>query len=610
MIIQIPLQKEAAMNIQDNIQEKIRDSGSVMLRKLVFRLLPIQILTIGVGMLNGMISSYFATNFLGVDAMSAVGVYWPVSMLVGAVSIILTGGCSILCGRYLGQNDQEKLQENFSTSLLLAAVIAVIFIVSLVIMGAFNLTGFLVTDEAVRPLFNQYLLGQAFGVLPLMLGNQMPVYLLTEHKEKLSVYASIVYAVSSLVLNFLLVGVLHLGIFGLALASSVGLWILFAVQAQYFFTGSAHLKIKFRLAKAAEMLIILSIGLPGALSNLCQSARGLIVNKLIEAYVGSDGVSAFAAANNMLAIFWAVPLGMVAVSRMLIGVSIGEEDRQTLTDLFRIMFRRFVPIQCLLSIVLSALAVPLTLIFFKDPSEPVYDMTVWAFRLLPLCMPFSVICMHFIAYAQASGKNFLVNLLSVLDGVVCVAGFTALLIRSIGMNSAYIANILNGVVTDLTVLVYSIFMNRRFPKTMDELMVIPEDFGAPAEDRLDLSVREMHEVVTISRQVQDFCLGKGIDERRSYLSGLVLEEMAGNIVDHGYTKDKKSHTIDVRVVYKNDDIILRIKDDCVPFDPGTQKELRDPSDPAKNIGIRMIYQIARDIQYQNMMGINVLQMRI
>ncbi|MBO5521251.1 MAG: ATP-binding protein, partial [Eubacterium sp.] len=87
-------------------------------------------------------------------------------------------------------------------------------------------------------------------------------------------------------------------------------------------------------------------------------------------------------------------------------------------------------------------------------------------------------------------------------------------------------------------------------------------------------------------------------------------EMAGNIVDHGYTKDKKSHTIDVRVVYKNDDIILRIKDDCVPFDPGTRSQLKDPSDPAKNIGIRMVYQIARDIQYQNMMGINVLQMRI
>ena len=74
--------------------------------------------------------------------------------------------------------------------------------------------------------------------------------------------------------------------------------------------------------------------------------------------------------------------------------------------------------------------------------------------------------------------------------------------------------------------------------------------------------------------------------------------------------DKKDHTIDVRVVYKNDDVILRIKDDCVPFDPGTRSQLKDPSDPAKNIGIRMVYQIARDIQYQNMMGINVLQMRI
>ena len=102
--------------------------------------------------------------------------------------------------------------------------------------------------------------------------------------------------------------------------------------------------------------------------------------------------------------------------------------------------------------------------------------------------------------------------------------------------SAYIANILNGVLTNVVVLVYSIAQNRHFPRTMDELMVIPADFGASEENRLDLSVKEMSEVVTISRQVQDFCLGRGIDERRSYLAGLTLEEMAGNIVDHGYTK--------------------------------------------------------------------------
>ncbi|MBQ9642540.1 MAG: ATP-binding protein, partial [Lachnospiraceae bacterium] len=509
-----------------------------------------------------------------------------------------------------GQNNQEKLQHNFSTSVVLAMIISLVFIAAMVLLSLADLTGFLVKDPNVRPLFNLYMLCLSIGVLPQLLGTLMPVYLLTEHKEQLSLYAGAAYLVCSLVLNALLVGVLKLGIVGLALASSIGLWVLLAIQLQYFLLGKSHLKIRPGFSQAGEMLLILSIGFPGALSNLCQALRGLIVNHLLEAHVGSDAVSAFAAANNLLAIFWAIPLGMVAVSRMLVGVSIGEEDRQTLTDLFRILFRRFVPILCVIGALLSLLAVPLTMIFFRNPAEPVFDMTVWALRLLPICLPFGAVCMHFVCYAQASGKNFLVNLLSVLDGVVFVAGFTALLIGAFAEKSAYIANILNGVLTNVVVLVYSIAQNRHFPRTMDELMVIPADFGASEENRLDLSVKEMSEVVTISRQVQEFCLGRGIDERRSYLAGLTMEEMAGNIVDHGYTKDKKDHTIDVRVVYKDDDVILRIKDDCVPFDPGTRSQLKDPSDPAKNIGIRMVYQIARDIQYQNMMGINVLQMRI
>ncbi len=46
--------------------------------------------------------------------------------------------------------------------------------------------------------------------------------------------------------------------------------------------------------------------------------------------------------------------------------------------------------------------------------------------------------------------------------------------------------------------------------------------------------------------------------------------MAGNVVEHGFTKDKKRHAIDLRVTVKDSDVILRIKDDCVPFDPGTR----------------------------------------
>ena len=58
------------------------------------------------------------------------------------------------------------------------------------------------------------------------------------------------------------------------------------------------------------------------------------------------------------------------------------------------------------------------------------------------------------------------------------------------------------------------------------------------------------------------------------------------------------------------DVILRIRDDCLPFNPGDRKELLDSGDALKNVGIRIVYRIARDIDYQNIMGLNVLTIRI
>lgn len=192
----------------------------------------------------------------------------------------------------------------------------------------------------------------------------------------------------------------------------------------------------------------------------------------------------------------------------------------------------------------------------------------------------------------------------------CVAGFTALLIRRTGMNSVYIANVLNGVTCAVFILAYACLANKRFPTNMEQLMVIPNTFGAEPEARLDISVQNMDEVLTVSKRVGEFCRRRGIDSRRGYMASLCMEEMAGNIVEHGFTKDHKRHSIDIRVVHKDDDVILRIRDDCVPFNPRERKALTDPHDILKNAGIRIVYQIAKSVEYQNLLGLNVLTIRI
>ena len=576
----------------------------------MFKLLPTQILLAAVGSINAIVSSIFASNYVGVGAMGAVGIYAPIGMLITSISTILVGGCVILCGEYMGKNRRDRMQNVFSLNLLWSLLISAVFIALFLLLGSFDLTGFLTRDPAVRPLFNRYLLGQAIGVIPLMLGSSFAAFLSLENKAKRTLIASVAYSAANLVLCYLFIQRLRMEAFGLALASALGMWVFLGVQAPFFLSGKSQMRIRVSDLSWGESGAILRIGLPGAASNVYQTARGLIVNRLLELFVGTVGISAFAGANSIMGLFWAVPAGMLAVSRLMISVSVGEEDRQTLTDVMRVMFRRYLPLQCGVSALIILCAVPLTRILFRDTAEPVYMMTVWGLRILPLCMPLTIICMHFTCYGQASGKQGLVHVLALLDGVVSVAAFTALLIRSLGMNSVYVANVLNGVVTTLVVVGYACLKNRRIPRNMEELMVVPANFGAPESERMDLSVRSMEEVVSISARVQSFCLSKGIDARRAYLAGLSLEEMAGNIVDHGFTKDKKPHAIDVRVVHKDDDVILRIKDDCVPFDPGMRRQLGEGDDLSKNIGIRMVFKIARDLQYQNILGLNVLTIRI
>ena len=114
---------------------KARDGGMKLLSKLMFRLLPIQILLAAVGAVNGIVSSFFASNYVGIDAMSAVGLYSPINMLINALSTMLQGGSVILCGKAMEQNQREKLQNVFSLDLAISSLIAAAFAGLFLVLG-------------------------------------------------------------------------------------------------------------------------------------------------------------------------------------------------------------------------------------------------------------------------------------------------------------------------------------------------------------------------------------------------------------------------------------------------------------------------------------------
>lgn len=579
-----------------------------LLTGLYFRLLPYQILLIVITAVNGIVDTLYASNVIGTSAMSAIGLFGPINLFLYVVSIILVSGSQILYGRYV-TTKREQLPALFTVDLTIALGVSLLTTAVLVLAAATGLTRLLVSQQPDLTMLNQYILGQAVGILPLVMGQQLFAFLSLQNQTRRTMIASIACFLSKVVFDHLLIVVFRMGTFGLGLGSALSNWAFFGIQAVYYLREQSELRFSLRLWQRGEGAQIVKLGYPGAIARFGEMIRVLIVNFLILKYVGSVGISSFSASNSLLAIVWAVPFGMAAVCRMLFSISFGEEDRRSLVNTMKITMTKGMLLMCAIVALLVLLAEPLTRLFYRDSADPVYHMTVMGFRVLPLCMPLSMISIHFASYAQTAEKRILSVLLPAVDGMVGVVLFSLLLIPSMKMNGLYLANIGNGLLCAAVVTAASWVARGRFPRSMEELMAIPEQVGVSEDARIDISVNDMAEVVTVSQQVCDFCLARGIDRRRAYFAGLCLEEMAGNVVQHGFEKGRKN-AIDIRVVHKGDDLILRIRDNCTAFNPSERASAMDADDMGKNVGIRMVYRIARDVSYQNLLGMNVLTIRI
>ncbi len=584
-------------------------SDRKLLTGLFFRLLPFQVLLIVINAVNGIVDGLYASNAIGKAAMSALGLYAPFNHLLYAASIVLVGGSQILYGRYIVR-EKEAVNSIFTMNLVVSIIISVGTSLLMVLGATTGITRVFVDVEPDLTMFNHYLLGQAIGIPALVLGQQLFSFLSLENQTKRTMIASISCFVANAIFNHLFVIILQWGTFGLGLSTSISTWIFLMIQAQYYLAGKSQWKFSLRGSRWSDVPDIFRLGVAGAISRFLEMFRCFIVNYLIVTCVGTVGLSAFAASNNVLAVFWAFPFGMVAVCRMLFSIAVGEKDRRSLIDTLHICLTKGMLLMCVVVAFLVICARPLTMLFYQDPTDPVFDMTVMGFRLLPLCMFPAMVSLSFCCYAQTSGRKKLAIVLPVVDGMVGVVACSLVLIPLWKMNGLYISNILNGIICCIVIAVAAWIETKRLPKNLEDLMVIPEDFGAKEDERLDITVRDMEHVTSISQKIIDFSKERGIDKRRAYFAGLCLEEMAGNVVTHGFPEDHKSHSIDIRVIHSDDDVVLRIRDNCKEFDPTDREKDIIESEGSKNIGIKMVYKIAKEVTYQNLLGLNVLTLRI
>ena len=346
--------------------------------------------------------------------------------------------------------------------------------------------------------------------------------------------------------------------------------------------------------------------------------------RYVDGVVASNGIGQtamtaigmFGPFNHLL---YAISMMLVSGSQILCGRYIGKDRKQELRNAFSVDLA----VSGLISAAIALLmAEPLTRLFFRDPLDPVYGMTVTGLRMLPFCMPFSVVNQAISVYAQIMQKKLFSTVLPVPNGAVHVVRFSFLLIPVIGMTGLYAANLLNGVCCLLVAAVFAASEIRRLPRNLTDLLAFPKGFGVREEDYLEFSVTEEKDVPTVAQRVERFCLDRGVDRRRAVFSGLATEEMAGNFCLRSADL-RHWRCLEIRVTPLGEDVMMRLRDNGVSFNPQEEIETKDPCkdvgvqillDSAKEVqhrmGIMVTRGISQEIRYRNVLGMNVLMIRI
>ncbi len=573
---------------------------------LFIKLLPVQIVMMAIGSINSIIDGAAATNFIGPASPAATALFFPLLMLMQTVSTVLLSGSQILCGKLMGREQTDHSAGVFSLDMTLVFGFgALLMLICLLFPG--SLAQLLGAEESLEAELKAYILGYAPGIIPFLMVSHLTSFMQMERQEKRTYIGMTVMIVSNVLLDVVFVKVLNLGMFGLGLATSVSNLLYVFILLLYYFSGKAMIRFSLSSVHFADVPEILRIGIPGALSQLAQVLRSMVLNRIMLAYAGQYGVAAFSAVYSFGTVFAAGTMGIANAARLLVSVYAGEEDRAGLITIMRMAVCWGALVNSLFAVVLILCSGLFTSIFYQPNAGEVYTMTHMGFLIFPFSIPCSCIFCSYVSYYQSMGRMKIVNLLSVMDGVVGVILFSLILTPFIGMNGVWLAHVLNGVLIVLTVMVCVRVLSGSFPRNMEDTLLFPDHFGVQKKDRMQISVNRMEDVINISENVVHFCREHGLDRKRGMYAGLAVEEMCGNILQHGFS-DGKRHHVDVRVILREEDVMIRLKDDCPAFNPKEIERLFDPEDPSHNVGIRLVFRISREMTYQNTLGLNVLTM--
>lgn len=578
---------------------------SPLVRKAFLRLLPIQIIEIIVFSVNTFVDSLITSRFLGTDSMAAMGFFSPVATIIGITDVVIFG-TQILCGRHIGSGEGKKVVSLFSTGMVFVGAVSLMMSTGCILLSA-PVSALLGAKGQIALLLRDYMIGYAPGIIAQVLTGMMLMFLPYNNDLRRAWLGIGVMICSNTVLDLLFVSVWNIGILGMGLATSCSYLISCVVMLPGFLPGKRR-AVFFHWGDFCfgQMWEVILLGMPSLMMVAGGTARGHIMNLLLMNHVGSAAVAAMTVQSMVCAIIGSIPMGCANAFLTMGSIHYGEEDRRSLVDLMRFSLCFGAAIAALTAAALMLFSGSIASWFYV-PGEEAWGITRRMLLLFPVFLVLNTISLLLLKCWQLQQKTRLVNALSVMEPLI-MALFAVSLVRVIGADAVWISFPLSSLVCLLIMAVSAARCAGKPTLALPDWMKLDRGFGASEEESRSFFVQSMQEVIQVSERVIDFCKSRKVDGRRSFFAGLCVEEMAGNIVTHGFRSGEKHH-VEIRLVVR-DTLIVCMRDDCRAFDPKARLDQFTPEDVTRNLGIRMVAETAEEMNYQCTAGINTLLLRL
>ena len=250
-----------------------------------------------------MADSIIAGRFIGEDALAAVGVSYPVTMIFMAVAMGCSIGCSVVISQLFGAKQYTQMKLAVNTSFISCIVLSVLLTVAGLLLCN-PLMSLLNTPDNIFADSETYLQVYILGLFFLFLYNISTGTFTALGDSKTPLYFLIASSVANILLDLLFVTAFHMGVAGVA-------WATFLAQGAASVLAFTFLVFKMRQVPSSNKARLFSllmlkkisiVAIPSILQQSFISVGNIIIQSVINGF-GAGTIAGYSAAvklNNLV----------------------------------------------------------------------------------------------------------------------------------------------------------------------------------------------------------------------------------------------------------------------------------------------------------------------